>query len=164
MSSSNRYPNEEKYRSIRIGNPTFSTKLLPTKGAVECLFEMGFKEVNKPRNHIVSLASLPLLVIWSSVWANILTSCVILLFSGWYPPGVTQVCISGTAEAHQRIHSCREGSKAAWRTACPTHCKGYYGLSLSIRELSCCLQPAWYTISTTAIVLGKDVLISDLKY
>ncbi|KAM4539534.1 peptide-N(4)-(N-acetyl-beta-glucosaminyl)asparagine amidase isoform 2-T2 [Odontesthes bonariensis] len=39
-----RYPNEEKYRSIRIGNPTFSTKLLPTKGAVECLFEMGFEE------------------------------------------------------------------------------------------------------------------------
>ncbi|XP_036949635.1 peptide-N(4)-(N-acetyl-beta-glucosaminyl)asparagine amidase [Acanthopagrus latus] len=41
-----RYPNEEKYRSIRIGNPTFSTKLLPTKGAVECLFEMGFKEAD----------------------------------------------------------------------------------------------------------------------
>ncbi|XP_051520399.1 peptide-N(4)-(N-acetyl-beta-glucosaminyl)asparagine amidase-like isoform X2 [Myxocyprinus asiaticus] len=39
-----RNPNEEKYRSIRIGNPTFSTKLLPVKGAVECLFEMGFKE------------------------------------------------------------------------------------------------------------------------
>ncbi|KAK5620096.1 Peptide-N(4)-(N-acetyl-beta- glucosaminyl)asparagine amidase, partial [Crenichthys baileyi] len=38
------YPNEEKYRSIRIGNPTFSTKLLPVKGAVECLFEMGFEE------------------------------------------------------------------------------------------------------------------------
>ncbi|XP_039976868.1 peptide-N(4)-(N-acetyl-beta-glucosaminyl)asparagine amidase [Xiphias gladius] len=39
-----RYPNEAKYRSIRIGNPTFSTKLLPIKGAVECLFEMGFEE------------------------------------------------------------------------------------------------------------------------
>uniref|UniRef100_A0AAQ5XR11 Peptide-N(4)-(N-acetyl-beta-glucosaminyl)asparagine amidase n=1 Tax=Amphiprion ocellaris TaxID=80972 RepID=A0AAQ5XR11_AMPOC len=39
-----RYPNEEKYRSIRIGNPTFSTKVLPIKGAVECLFEMGFEE------------------------------------------------------------------------------------------------------------------------
>ncbi|MED6252633.1 Peptide-N(4)-(N-acetyl-beta- glucosaminyl)asparagine amidase [Ataeniobius toweri] len=39
-----RYPSEEKYRSIRIGNPTFSTKLLPVKGAVECLFEMGFVE------------------------------------------------------------------------------------------------------------------------
>ncbi|XP_029687591.1 peptide-N(4)-(N-acetyl-beta-glucosaminyl)asparagine amidase-like [Takifugu rubripes] len=39
-----RFPNEEKYRSIRIGNPTFSTKLLPIKGAVECLFEMGFEE------------------------------------------------------------------------------------------------------------------------
>lgn len=40
-----RNPNEDKYRSIRIGNPTFSTKLLPIKGAVECLFEMGFEEV-----------------------------------------------------------------------------------------------------------------------
>ncbi|KAF7656148.1 hypothetical protein LDENG_00045790 [Lucifuga dentata] len=39
-----RSPNEEKYRSIRIGNPTFSTKLLPVRGAVECLFEMGFEE------------------------------------------------------------------------------------------------------------------------
>ncbi|XP_068603441.1 peptide-N(4)-(N-acetyl-beta-glucosaminyl)asparagine amidase [Brachionichthys hirsutus] len=39
-----RYPNEEKYRSIRLGNPTFSRKLLPIKGAVECLFEMGFEE------------------------------------------------------------------------------------------------------------------------
>ncbi|XP_034017359.1 peptide-N(4)-(N-acetyl-beta-glucosaminyl)asparagine amidase [Thalassophryne amazonica] len=39
-----RCPHEEKYRSIRIGNPTFSTKLLPIKGAVECLFEMGFEE------------------------------------------------------------------------------------------------------------------------
>ncbi|XP_072303452.1 peptide-N(4)-(N-acetyl-beta-glucosaminyl)asparagine amidase [Eucyclogobius newberryi] len=39
-----RNPHEEKYRSIRIGNPTFSTKLLPVKGAVECLFEMGFEE------------------------------------------------------------------------------------------------------------------------
>ncbi|XP_016136860.1 peptide-N(4)-(N-acetyl-beta-glucosaminyl)asparagine amidase-like [Sinocyclocheilus grahami] len=39
-----RNPNEDKYKSIRIGNPTFSTKLLPVKGAVECLFEMGFEE------------------------------------------------------------------------------------------------------------------------
>lgn len=43
----NRFPNEEKYRSIRIGNPTFSSKLLPIKGAVECLFEMGFEEVRR---------------------------------------------------------------------------------------------------------------------
>lgn len=39
-----RNPSVEKYRSIRIGNPTFSIKLLPIKGAVECLFEMGFEE------------------------------------------------------------------------------------------------------------------------
>ncbi|KAM6452750.1 peptide-N(4)-(N-acetyl-beta-glucosaminyl)asparagine amidase isoform 1-T1 [Liasis olivaceus] len=39
-----RHPNEEKYRSIRIGNQAFSTRLLPVRGAVECLFEMGFEE------------------------------------------------------------------------------------------------------------------------
>lgn len=45
MPPSNRCPNEEKYRSIRIGGPAFSTRLLPIRGAVECLFEMGFEEV-----------------------------------------------------------------------------------------------------------------------
>ncbi|XP_043823945.1 peptide-N(4)-(N-acetyl-beta-glucosaminyl)asparagine amidase [Dromiciops gliroides] len=39
-----RNPNDEKYRSIRIGNAAFSTRLLPVRGAVECLFEMGFEE------------------------------------------------------------------------------------------------------------------------
>ncbi|XP_069504870.1 peptide-N(4)-(N-acetyl-beta-glucosaminyl)asparagine amidase isoform X2 [Ambystoma mexicanum] len=39
-----RCPCEDKYRSIRIGNPAFSTRLLPIRGAVECLFEMGFEE------------------------------------------------------------------------------------------------------------------------
>ncbi|XP_040208947.1 peptide-N(4)-(N-acetyl-beta-glucosaminyl)asparagine amidase isoform X1 [Rana temporaria] len=39
-----RSPNEEKYRSIRIGNTAFATRLLPVPGAVECLFEMGFEE------------------------------------------------------------------------------------------------------------------------
>ncbi|MEE6509773.1 hypothetical protein FKM82_027779, partial [Ascaphus truei] len=39
-----RSPNEEKYRSIRIGNSAFSSRLLPVRGAVECLFEMGFEE------------------------------------------------------------------------------------------------------------------------
>ncbi|XP_036926757.1 peptide-N(4)-(N-acetyl-beta-glucosaminyl)asparagine amidase isoform X3 [Sturnira hondurensis] len=39
-----RNPNDEKYRSIRIGNTAFSTRLLPVRGAVECLFEMGFEE------------------------------------------------------------------------------------------------------------------------
>ncbi|XP_046874611.1 peptide-N(4)-(N-acetyl-beta-glucosaminyl)asparagine amidase [Hypomesus transpacificus] len=39
-----RNPDEDKYRSIRIENRTFSTKLLPIRGAVECLFEMGFEE------------------------------------------------------------------------------------------------------------------------
>ncbi|XP_006006863.1 peptide-N(4)-(N-acetyl-beta-glucosaminyl)asparagine amidase isoform X1 [Latimeria chalumnae] len=39
-----RNPNEEKYRSIRIGNPVFFNRLMPVRGAVECLFEMGFEE------------------------------------------------------------------------------------------------------------------------
>lgn len=64
--SPNRFPNEEKYRSIRIGNPTFSTKLLPIKGAVECLFEMGFEEV-VPHNKLAS----PTKVV--NIYANILT-------------------------------------------------------------------------------------------
>ncbi|KAJ8367352.1 hypothetical protein AAFF_G00320510 [Aldrovandia affinis] len=53
-----RNPKEEKYRSIRIGNPTFSTKLLPVRGAVECLFEMGFEEAE---THLVfpQTASVP---------------------------------------------------------------------------------------------------------
>ncbi|XP_061443870.1 peptide-N(4)-(N-acetyl-beta-glucosaminyl)asparagine amidase isoform X3 [Rhineura floridana] len=42
-----RHPNEEKYRSIRIGNQAFSTRLLPVRGAVECLFEMGFEETTE---------------------------------------------------------------------------------------------------------------------
>ncbi|XP_078095513.1 peptide-N(4)-(N-acetyl-beta-glucosaminyl)asparagine amidase [Mustelus asterias] len=39
-----RNPNEDKYKSIKIGNHAFSNRLLPVKGAVECLFEMGFQE------------------------------------------------------------------------------------------------------------------------
>ncbi|KAJ8267368.1 hypothetical protein COCON_G00125400 [Conger conger] len=49
-----RNPSEDKYRSIRIGNPTFSTRLLPIPGAVECLFEMGFEEAE---THLVFPAS-----------------------------------------------------------------------------------------------------------
>ncbi|XP_007505246.2 peptide-N(4)-(N-acetyl-beta-glucosaminyl)asparagine amidase isoform X1 [Monodelphis domestica] len=37
-------PDDEKYRSIRVGNTAFITRLLPVRGAVECLFEMGFEE------------------------------------------------------------------------------------------------------------------------
>ncbi|KAM3596690.1 uncharacterized protein V6R79_019091 [Siganus canaliculatus] len=51
-----RYPNEDKYRSIRIGSPIFSTKLLPVRGAVECLFEMGFEETE---THLVFPKSAP---------------------------------------------------------------------------------------------------------
>ena len=34
-----------KYRSIRLDNKTFKEKILPLKGAVQCLMEMGFQEV-----------------------------------------------------------------------------------------------------------------------
>lgn len=37
-------PSNPKYRSIKLGNPTVSSKLLPVVGAMECLFEMGFQE------------------------------------------------------------------------------------------------------------------------
>lgn len=39
-------PSDPKYRSIRLANPTVANKLLPAVGAMECLFEMGFKEAD----------------------------------------------------------------------------------------------------------------------
>jgi peptide-N4-(N-acetyl-beta-glucosaminyl)asparagine amidase len=39
-------PSNPKYRNIKLGNPTVSSKLLPVVGAMECLFEMGFQEVS----------------------------------------------------------------------------------------------------------------------
>uniref|UniRef100_UPI00358FAF0F peptide-N(4)-(N-acetyl-beta- glucosaminyl)asparagine amidase isoform X2 n=1 Tax=Myxine glutinosa TaxID=7769 RepID=UPI00358FAF0F len=39
-------PQEQKYRRIRLDNTTFSNRLLPFRGAMECLFEMGFEEKN----------------------------------------------------------------------------------------------------------------------
>ena len=38
-------PDNPKYRSIRVGNKIFQSRLLPVNGAVECLFTMGFQEV-----------------------------------------------------------------------------------------------------------------------
>lgn len=37
-------PDNPKYRSIRVGNKIFQSRLLPVNGAVECLFTMGFQE------------------------------------------------------------------------------------------------------------------------
>ncbi|XP_008559127.1 peptide-N(4)-(N-acetyl-beta-glucosaminyl)asparagine amidase isoform X1 [Microplitis demolitor] len=39
-----KYPEEHKYRKIRIANPSITDKLLPASGAIECLFELGFIE------------------------------------------------------------------------------------------------------------------------
>lgn len=43
-------PTEEKYKKIRLSNPTVENKLLPVSGALECLFEMGFEEVGPNAN------------------------------------------------------------------------------------------------------------------
>ena len=40
-------PDNQKYRTLKVANATVSSKLLPVSGAMECLFEMGFEEVNK---------------------------------------------------------------------------------------------------------------------
>ena len=40
-------PDNQKYRTLKVANAIVSSKLLPVSGAMECLFEMGFEEVNK---------------------------------------------------------------------------------------------------------------------
>ena len=40
-------PDNQKYRTLKVANTIVSSKLLPVSGAMECLFEMGFEEVNK---------------------------------------------------------------------------------------------------------------------
>ncbi|KAJ7380428.1 Peptide-N(4)-(N-acetyl-beta- glucosaminyl)asparagine amidase [Desmophyllum pertusum] len=37
-------PDNPKYRTIRVGNKIFQSRLLPVNGAVECLFAVGFQE------------------------------------------------------------------------------------------------------------------------
>ena len=39
-------PKESKYRTLKMSTNTFQNKLLPVKGAVECLFAMGFEDVS----------------------------------------------------------------------------------------------------------------------
>ena len=39
-------PDNPKYRTIRVGNKIFQSRVLPVNGAVECLFMMGFQEVS----------------------------------------------------------------------------------------------------------------------
>ena len=39
-------PRQPKYRTLKLNTNTFQNKLLPVKGAVECLFAMGFEEVS----------------------------------------------------------------------------------------------------------------------
>ena len=40
-------PENLKYRTLKVENAIVSSKLLPVSGVMECLFEMGFEEVNK---------------------------------------------------------------------------------------------------------------------
>lgn len=41
-----KYPDDIKYRRIKVGNQVIMNKLLPASGGIECLFEIGFQEVN----------------------------------------------------------------------------------------------------------------------
>ncbi|KAJ8020029.1 Peptide-N(4)-(N-acetyl-beta-glucosaminyl)asparagine amidase [Holothuria leucospilota] len=38
------FPSETKYRSVRLGNKVFQSKVLPVLGGIECLFAAGFQE------------------------------------------------------------------------------------------------------------------------
>lgn len=42
-------PKEAKYRTLKLSTNTFQNKLLPVKGAVECLYAMGFEDVSSTR-------------------------------------------------------------------------------------------------------------------
>ena len=44
-------PGNPKYKSIRVGNKIFQSRLLPVSGGVECLFVMGFEEVGASCSH-----------------------------------------------------------------------------------------------------------------
>ena len=48
-------PDNPKYRSIRVGNKIFQSRLLPVNGAVECLFAIGFQEVLCSTSYVAKL-------------------------------------------------------------------------------------------------------------
>lgn len=39
------YPNDKQYREVHLNDSIIVEKLLPTAGAMECLFDIGFVEV-----------------------------------------------------------------------------------------------------------------------
>ena len=39
------HPNNPKYRRLKLGSREVTERLLPVKGALECLFIIGFEEV-----------------------------------------------------------------------------------------------------------------------
>ena len=59
-------PNEPKYRTLKLSTNTFQNKLLPVKGAVECLFAMGFEDVSTGQNEYILNITIIMLPTWVS--------------------------------------------------------------------------------------------------